>query len=93
MDILFDDDIKTKDGDFDTGNNTEFHAEAILKASKGNFFWNPTLGFGINSKINSDKSILQTQGEIVREFKKQDIQIVSFQTNEDGEFDINVSDL
>ena len=90
MDFLFDDDIVINEGDLVTGENTESHAEFIIIASKGNFFWNPTLGYGINGKINSNIEPVQLQGEIRDELRKERIVAIGDIDSEGNELNLSV---
>lgn len=64
-DILINDDISTKDGDFAIGESDAQHIEHILKAKPGHFYQHPTIGVGaedgIKGTINrqADKQIIK----------------------------------
>ena len=88
MDIIWKDDISIKDGDFELGNNDETKAVDIITAGKGNFFWNPLLGYDIKSKINSNTDFLEEKGKIISELKKEKLSVNFFEI--DG-ININLS--
>ena len=84
MDIIFNEDISVKSGNFEIGNNDKTKAEDILQAGKGSFFWNPLLGYGIRSKINSNLDFTEEQGKIISELKKENIKFVDLEIVENN---------
>ncbi|MGV4413864.1 oxidase [Chryseobacterium sp. T1] len=53
-DLLFDQDLVIKNGDFVIGDSDNQHQKHILMAYKGEFKANPELGVGIDQMLNED---------------------------------------
>ncbi len=54
-DILFNDDLEIKDGDFMVGESDNQHVKHILSASKGEYKASPELGVGIEKILNTEE--------------------------------------
>lgn len=54
-DILFNNDITIKDGDFDIGESDNQHTQHILIATKGEYKASPELGVGLESMLNTEE--------------------------------------
>lgn len=54
-DILFNDDIEIKNGDFAIGESDNQHVKHILLASKGEYKFSPELGVGIDRMLATEE--------------------------------------
>jgi hypothetical protein len=88
MDIIYNEDISVKSGDFEKGDNNLAIASDVINATKGNFFWSPLLGYGAPTKINSELDYIEEQGQIIDELKKVNIKLSDFDLIENN---INLS--
>lgn len=62
-------DVSIKNGDFETGNTDEQEIFFILQSSKGNFYYEPKIGYNINSKLNASINKTEERKEIRAELE------------------------
>jgi len=78
MDLKYTNDLVIENGDIAiTDNNKETCAAFIIEAGKGNFICSPMIGYHASSKINAEFDQVREQGEMIRELKKDKINLKS----------------
>lgn len=75
-DILIDDDITFKNGDFVIGESDSQHIEHILRAKPGHFYQYPTLGIGVEDNIKGNIS-----KQALRQSIKQNLESDNYRVN------------
>ena len=82
-DFILDDDmdLSIKGGDFEVGESSLQHQQALLLSEKGEYKQSPNTGVGITSYINGDNDADDLQTNIQKEFEADGIKISELKIN------------
>lgn len=91
-DIIFEDDIAIRNGDFKVAVSDDQHIEHILIFNTGQVYQSPTIGVGIRSNLRGSETAESTKQRISRNLKEDlfNITTLTVAKTEEGEvIDVN----
>ena len=90
QDIIYQDDMVVRRGDFYVANSNNQNVEHNLIADEGNFFQSPLVGIGINRYINSTSSEAKLRRIVTSGLNEDDFRLdrLEFVPDDDGNVEI-----
>jgi len=84
-------DLTIENGDFAIGESDSQNIQAMIQASKGQFYENPLFGYGILSKINSPVRKAAEKRALRQEAKKDNYDVTTLIISDDLEITIDAN--
>jgi len=84
-DILINEDVQFKDGDFLVDLSDNMHIEHIIVANKGHYYQHPLIGVGIANRLKAPTNIQEIKKEISLNLEVDDMSINHVNVGVSGE--------